>query len=188
MALYLCGKESFIIFKRRVRMSSEAILEAKKAIVAEITEKMQNAVSFVIVDYKGINVAQVTELRERARKSGIDYKIYKNTFARFAARNCGYDDLVDKLEGPSAIAFSSSDAVAPAKLISEFVKEFRLQVLEFKGGVIDKKVSSPEELTQIAQLPSKEVLLSQVVGSFNAPIAKLAYAINALKEKLESAS
>jgi len=168
-------------------MSSPAILEEKKAIVSEIADKMKQSNSFVVVDYQGITVAQANALRTAARAAGVDYKIYKNTFSRFAAKECGFDGLTDILVGTNAIAFST-DAVAGAKVIADFVKENRLTILKFKGGVIDGKVSGPDEVQAISQLPSKDTLLSQMLGSFNAPIARLAYVINAIKEKQEQQS
>lgn len=169
-------------------MSTGAILDQKKQVVAEIAEKMKSAQSFVIVDYKGLNVENATALREKARSLGVDYKIYKNTFLRFAAKECGYDALIDCLVGTTAVAFCSTDAVAPAKLIAEFVKDKKLQTLEFKGGVIDSKITDIESIKKISQLPSKETLISQMLGSLNAPIANFAYVINAIKEQKEQQS
>ena len=166
-------------------MSSQAILEEKKLVVSEIVEKIKNSSSFVVVDYQGINVEQVTNLRNKAREAGVEYKIYKNTFLRFAAKECGYEALADSLLGQNAVVFSENDPVAPAKLIADFVKENRLQILEFKAGVIDKKISSADEIRAISQLPAKDVLLARILGSLNAPISKFVYAVNALKEKLE---
>ena len=122
-------------------MSSGAILEQKKQIVSEIAEKMKSAQSFVIVNYKGINVEKVTALRVKAREMGVEYKIYKNTFLRFAAKECGFDALESCFEGTTAIAFCNTDAVAPAKLIADFVKDNKLQTLDFIGGVIDGNVT-----------------------------------------------
>lgn len=164
-------------------MSSGAILENKKQVVAEIAEKMKNSASFILVDYKGINVEQITALRQRSRASGVEYKVYKNTFMRFAAKECGFDELEDSLKGSSAIIFSESDPIAAPKLISDFVKDNKLQILNFKAGVIDGKVESAEAIKKISQLPSREVLLSKMLGSLNAPIAKFVYVVNAIKEK-----
>ncbi|MCL1913593.1 MAG: 50S ribosomal protein L10 [Eubacteriaceae bacterium] len=165
-------------------MASPKILESKKLIVAEITEKMREAKAFVIVDYKGINVEQVSELRTSARNAGITYKIYKNTFMRFAARELGYDGLVEHLEGPSAIVFSD-DEVAPAKLVSDFVREHRLPFLAFKVGIVDGNLTTAEDLAKLAQLPSKEALLAKAIGSINAPIAKFVYLIDAIRKQAE---
>ena len=164
-------------------MSSGAILEQKKQIVSEIAGKMKEAQSFVIVNYKGINVEKVTALRVKAREMGVEYKIYKNTFLRFAAQECGYDELVSCFEGTTAIAFSDTDAVAPAKLIADFAKDNKLQTLEFIGGVIDNAVTDADSIQKISQLPSKEVLIAKMLGSLNAPIANFAYVINAIKDQ-----
>lgn len=166
-------------------MSSEAILESKKAIVAEIVEKMKNAEAFVLVDYKGINVEQDTAFRAKARELNVDYKIYKNTFLRFAAKECGYDELVDVLKGSTAIAFCDEDVVAPAKVVSEFAKDNALECLTIKGGVIEGSVAKLEELQKIATLPSREALLAKMLGSLQAPISNFACVINAIKEKME---
>ncbi len=166
-------------------MSSEKILNQKKEIVSEITEKMKNAQSFVLVDYQGLTVEHATNLRSKAREAGIDYKVYKNTFMRFAAKECGYDELSDVFEGITAVAFCNEDAVAPAKLIYDYVTDNKLNTLSFKGGVIDKKVTAKEEIVQIAQLPSKDVMLARLLGSINAPISNLVYALDAIRKQKE---
>lgn len=166
-------------------MASEAILEGKKQIVKEIADKMKASQSFVIVDYQGINVEEATALREKAREADVDYKIYKNTFMRFAAKECKFDALLECLTGTSAIAFCESDTVAPAKVIADFVKERKLSILDFKGGVIDGEVYDVENIKKVSQLPAKEVLLAKILGSLNAPITNVVYAINAIKEKKE---
>ena len=166
-------------------MSSEKILNGKKVIVQEITEKMQNAQSFVLVDYQGLSVDHATALRKKAREAGVDYKVYKNTFMRFAAKECGYDELTDALEGITAVAFCNEDAVAPAKLIYDYVTENKLGTLKFKGGVIDKKVTPVDEIAKIAQLPSKDVLLAKLLGSMKAPISNFVYALDAIKKQKE---
>ncbi len=167
-------------------MSSPAILEEKKKVVAEISEKMKNAESFVIVDYKGITVDQVTELRARARQAGVEYKVYKNTFMKFAAKDCNYEELFPAFEGPSAIIFSNEDSIACAKIVYDFVKEKKLGILAFKGGVIEKKVEDVASISKIAQLPGKDVLIAKMLGSLNSPIANLAYVLNAIKDQKEA--
>jgi large subunit ribosomal protein L10 len=165
-------------------VASQAILETKKAVVSEISEKMKQASSFVIVEYQGLTVALANALRTQAKSAGVEYKIYKNTYCRFAAKECGYDGLEEILVGPNAIAFSA-DSVAPARLIADFAKENRLQNLKFKGGVIEGRVADAAEVEEISKLPGRDVLLSQMIGSFNAPIAKLAYVIKAIMEQKE---
>ena len=167
-------------------MSSGAILENKKQIVQEITDKMKSSQSFVFVDYKGINVEQATALREKTREAGVDYKIYKNTFLRFAAKAADYEGVIDCLTGSTAVAFCESDAVAPAKVIADFVKERNLKTLEFKGGVIDGEVLDVASITAVSKLPSREALLSQMLGSLNAPIANFAVVINEIKKQKEA--
>lgn len=169
-------------------MSSPAILEGKKAIVNEIVEKMKNAQSFVIVEYKGINVEQDTAFRKKTRESNVEYKIYKNTFVRFAVKELGYDDLADCLKGSTALAFCNEDVIAPAKVVTEFAKDNGVEALKIKGGVIDGKVSPLEEIEKIAKLPSREVLLSKMLGSLNAPISNFACVIKAIKDKKEEES
>ena len=166
-------------------VASETILEGKKAIVAEIVDKMKNAQAFVLVDYKGINVEQDTAFRKNAREADVDYKLYKNTFLRLAAKECGYDELVDALKGSTAVGFCNSDVVAPAKVVSEFAKSNDLECLTIKGGVIEGSIASLEELQKIATLPSREALLAKMLGSLQAPISNFACVINAIKEKKE---
>ena len=104
---------------------------------------------------------------------------------RFAAKECGYDELSDVFEGITAVAFCNEDAVAPAKLIYDYVTDNKLNTLSFKGGVIDKKVTAKEEIVQIAQLPSKDVMLARLLGSINAPISNLVYALDAIRKQKE---
>ncbi len=169
-------------------MSSGEILKQKQAVVDEITEKMKNAKSFVLVDYSGITVEHVTALRAKAREAGVDYKVYKNTFMNLAAQKAGYSDLSECFNGITAVAFAEDDAVAPAKVIYNYVKDNKLETLAFKGGVIDKNITATDEIEKIAQLPGKEVLLAKMLGSMNAPIANLVYALDAVRKKLEESA
>ena len=166
-------------------MSNKQVLDQKKVIVEEITEKMKKAESFVLVDYKGLSVDHATNLREKARELGVDYKVYKNTLIRFAAKNCGYDALVEMLEGITAVAFCEKDAVAPAKLIYDYVKENKLATLAFKGGVVENVIRSAEEVASIAQLPGKDTLIARMLGSINSPISKLVYTLDAIRQQKE---
>lgn len=166
-------------------MSSEKILAKKKEIVASIAAKMKEAASFVVVDYQGIDVEKVTALREKAREANLDYKVYKNTFLRFAAKESGYEALEEIFVGASAIVFSNDDVVAPAKLIGDFVKANKLDILSYKGGVIDGKISSIEEITAVSKLASRDELLAKMVGCLNAPIANLVYTVEAIRKQKE---
>ena len=166
-------------------MASQAILEGKKAVVSEIAGKMKDAQSFVLVDYKGINVEQDTEFRAKARELGVEYKIYKNTMLRFAAQELGYDELSDVFKGSTAIAFCNEDVVAPAKVVKEFQTDNKLECLTIKGGVIDGSVATLDELEKIATLPSREVLLARMIGSMQAPIANFARVVEEIRKKQE---
>ena len=147
-------------------------LKAKTDNVEEIKEKIQKAESVVLVDYRGLDVAQITELRSRYRDAGVDYKVYKNTMMRFAFKDSGLEEFNQYLKGPSAIAFGYDDPVNAAKITSEFIKDN--DKLEIKAGIVDGKIIGIEEVNNLAKLPSKEVLIAQVLGGFNSPIQGLA--------------
>ena len=152
-------------------------IEAKQAIVQEIADKMKNAQGTVVVDYRGLNVEEVTELRKKARENHIDYKVYKNSMMRFAAKEAGVEGLLDVLVGPTAIAFCEDDPVAPAKLINDFAGEHK--ALEIKAGVVEGKVLDVAGVKELAELPPREVLVAKVLGGLNAPISGFANVLNA---------
>lgn len=152
-------------------------IEAKKALVQEIADKFKNAQATVVVDYRGLNVEEVTELRKKARENNIDYKVYKNSMMRFAAKEAGVEGLLDVLVGPTAVAFCESDPVAPAKLIADFAKDHN--ALEIKAGVVDGKVLDVAGVQDLAKLPPREVLVAKALGGLNAPIAGFANVLNA---------
>lgn len=169
-----------------------ARIEEKQVIIQEIVEKINRSQSIVLCDYRGLNVAQVTELRRRLREAGVEYKVLKNTMVRFAAREAGIDGLDDILSGPTAVAFGVSDPVAPAKIISEFAKTN--DKLQIKAGVLDKKVLTAENVKALADIPPREVLLSMVLRGMQGPISglvnvlqgnirNLAYVLAAIQEK-----
>ena len=177
-------------------MPSEKVLEEKKQIVQELADKMQNAASGVFVDYKGITVAEDTKLRTDLRTAGVEYAVVKNTLARFAVNQIGYEGLTSVLEGTTALAISS-DLVAPAKILSEFAKKNK--TFKIKAGFVEGRIIDENEVNNLAELPSKEVLIAKVLGGFNAPIAGFAnvlngtlrglvIALNAIKEQAEKAS
>lgn len=170
----------------------EQTLQAKAQIVEEIKEKISSSQSMVLVDYRGLNVAQLTELRKRYRDAGVDYKVYKNTMMRFAFKELGLEDFNEYLKGPSAVAFGINDPVSAAKVSTEFAKTN--DKLEIKAGIVDGKVINAEGVKNLAELPPREVLIAQVLGGFNAPIQGfanvlqgtirgLAIALNAIAEK-----
>ena len=152
-------------------------IEAKQAIVQEIADKMKNAQGTVVVDYRGLNGEEVTELRKKARENNIDYKVYKNSMMRFAAKEAGVEGLLDVLVGPTAIAFCEDDPVAPAKLINDFAGEHK--ALEIKAGVVEGKVLDVAGVKELAELPPREVLVAKVLGGLNAPISGFANVLNA---------
>ncbi|WP_338471322.1 50S ribosomal protein L10 [Niallia sp. XMNu-256] len=160
-----------------------AIIEQKKQIVTEIADKLKNSKSTVVVDYRGLNVAEVTELRKQLRDAGIDFKVYKNTMTRRAADAAELSGLNEALTGPNAIAFSNEDVVAPAKIINDFAKKH--EALEIKAGVIEGNVASVEEVKALAELPSREGLLSMLLSVLQAPIRNLALATKAVAEQKE---
>lgn len=162
-------------------MGSTVALKAKQEIVKEIVDKVKNAQSVVLVDYRGLNVEEATELRRQYREADVDYTVYKNSLMTFAFKECGYEDILPYLAGPSAVAISQNDSVIPAKISQDFSKKHKN--LELKAGIVDGKVLNLEEITRIASLPSRETLLAQIAIGFNAPITKLAQLLQALAEK-----
>ncbi len=168
----------------------------KVAVVDEIKDKLGRVQGAVITDYRGLNVAEVTELRKQLREAGVEYKVLKNTLTIRAAKESGLDDVVPLLEGPTAIAFGYEDPVAPAKIISDFAKTH--QNLEVKGGLLEGKILDIATVKALADLPSREVLLSQVARGMQAPVAGLVnvlqgtirnavYVLDAVRQKKEEA-
>ena len=160
---------------------SEAAIAKKAAIVEEVTEKFKTAASVVIVDYRGLTVDEVTKLRKQLRDANVEIRVIKNSILSRAAKAAGLEGLDEVFTGPTAVAFSNEDVVAPAKIIDEFSKEAK--ALEIKGGIIEGKVSTLEEVTALAKLPSREGLLSMLLSVLQAPVRNVAYAINAVAEK-----
>ena len=161
-------------------------IELKKQIVAEIAEKFRASKSTVIVDYRGLNVAEITELRKQLREAGGEFKVYKNTLTRRALAEVGLEGLNDVFTGPNAIAFSNEDVVAPAKILSEFAKDH--EALEIKAGVIEGNIATIEEINALAKLPSREGLLSMLLSVLQAPIRNFALVTKAVADKKEEQS
>ncbi|MEH7223788.1 50S ribosomal protein L10 [Bacillus sp. JJ1566] len=158
-------------------------VEQKQQIVTEIADKFRASKSTVVVDYRGLSVAEVTELRKQLREAGIDFKVYKNTLTRRAAEQAELAGLNDALTGPNAIAFSNEDVVAPAKILNDFAKKH--EALEIKAGVIEGNIATLEEVKALADLPSREGLLSMLLSVLQAPIRNLALATKAVAEQKE---
>lgn len=144
-------------------------IEEKGQIVSEITEKFQKSSGVVLADYRGLTVAQVTQLRAQLRQAGVEYRVLKNTLVRRAANEVGVDGLDPYLSGPTAVAFSE-DPVAPAKVLTEFAKANKLKTFQIKAGVVEGKVIGPEGVKALAELPSREVLLAKVLRGMQAPL------------------
>jgi len=164
-------------------MSKANVIAKKEEIVNDITKKFQDAEAVIVFDYRGLTVEQVTDLRKQLREEGIEMRVLKNTMLRRAAEAAGLSELVDIFKGPTAVAFSNEEVVAPAKIIAEFAKT--AEALEIKGGVLEGTVASVEQINKIAKLPSRDGLLSMLLSVLQAPIRNTALAIKAVAEKKE---
>lgn len=159
-------------------MPSAKVLEQKKVTVAALIEKLSAAQAGVLVDYRGLTVSEDTELRKKLREAGVEYTVVKNTLTRFAAKEVGLGELDEILNGPTSLAISDSDPVAPAKIISDFAKTN--DKLEIKAGFLDGKVISLDEVKTLASTPSRDTLIAKIMGSLNAPISDLVRTLQAL--------
>ena len=157
-----------------------AKVELKQPIVAEISENIKGAQSVVLVDYRGLTVEQDTRLRKELREAGIVYKVYKNTMMNFAFKGTEFEALSEYLEGPSAVAISTEDATAPARVIAEFAK--KAPKLEIKAGVVEGNYFDAEGMKEISSIPSRDVLLGRLFGSMQSPITNLARVLNQIAE------
>ena len=160
-----------------------AKVELKKPVVEEISELLNGAATAVVVDYRGLTVAEDTELRKQLREAGVVYKVYKNTMINFAIKDIEFADLAQHLEGPTAIAVCKDDATAAARVLAKFAKT--AEALEIKGGVVDGIYYDAVGIGQIASIPSREVLLSKLLGSMQSPVTNFARVIKQIAEKNE---
>ena len=158
-----------------------AKVELKQPIVNEISEAINGAASVVVVDYRGLTVAQDTELRKQLRAEGITYKVYKNTLVSRAVEGTEFESLREVLEGPSAFAISTEDATAPARVLAEFAK--KAPKLEIKAGVVEGTYFDANGMKEISSIPSREILLGRLLGSMQSPIANFARVLNQIAEK-----
>jgi len=172
-----------------------AARERKEQIVKEFKEKLEKAQTVILSNYKGLTVEDDTALRRKFKEANAEYKVYKNTLMTIAAKDLGYEELTNYLEGPTSVAFGYDDPVAPAKVLADFIKTHK--GVEIKAGLVNGKFVTVEEIKALAELPSKEELIAKVLGSMNAPITNLVfvlsgtlrsllYALNAVKEKKEA--
>ena len=161
-------------------MPNAKVLESKKAVVEALSGKIKEATSIVFVDYKGITVAQDTELRKQFREAGVEYSVVKNTLTNFATKNAGYD-FSEILNGTTAMASTTGDPIAPARIVCEFAKKNKLKALTIKGGVVEGSVLSADQLNGFGELPSKNALVASVLGTFLAPISSLAFVLDQIR-------
>ena len=160
-------------------MASEKILESKKAKVAAMTELLQSAVSFVLVDYKGITVEADTKLRKELREANVKYIVEKNSILRFAFKNMGIEGFDDVLHGTTAIAMSTEDQTAPARILGKFAEDNK-DFFNLKAGCVEGTAYDTNGVVALSKIPSKDVLLAQLVGSLQGPIQKLAATLQAV--------
>lgn len=169
--------QGFIIVNKEVDdLPKEITLKQKREVVDNISSKMKAAKAMVFADYRGLTVEQDTELRSALRKAGVEYKVVKNTLTRFAAKENGLEGLDTYLNGPTAMASSDNDPVAPAKVLSEYAKKY--DKLELKVGVVEGRIIDINEIKALAELPPREVLIARVLGGFNAPISGFVNVLN----------
>jgi len=156
-------------------------IEIKKGVVADIKQKFEKAQSAVLVDYRGLNVAEDTELRNQLRKAGVEYAVLKNTMINLAVKDMGVDDIKAHLEGPTAVAFGMEDAVAPAKVLSDFIKKSKKMAI--KCGVVDGAYIDEKGVEALANTPSREVLIARIMGSMMSSVSKFVYCVEAIRKK-----
>ncbi len=188
----MCKDREFVLYKtnRSIEFGQRkyykeekdlAKVELKQPVIQEISDQVKDASSVIIVDYRGLNVAQDTALRKEMREAGVVYKVYKNTMMRFAFKDTDFAQLDDQLEGPNAIAIGKEDATAPARILAKFAKT--APALEIKAGVVEGTFYDAEGMKQIASVPSREELLSKLLGSLQSPITNLARVLNQIAEQ-----
>lgn len=167
-------------------MANAKVIQAKQDAVDVVTGKLQNSVSTVVADYRGLNVAQVTELRKQLREAGVEFQVLKNTLLRRATAASELTDLDAVLTGPTAIAFSETDAVVAARILNDFAK--KNEALKLKGGVVEGRVIDADQIKALAELPSREGLLSMLLSVLQAPVRNFALAVKAVAEKEEQSA
>ena len=159
-------------------------IQMKSQVVAEIVEKLQKSSSTIVVDYKGLTVEEVTELRKKMREAGVEYKVYKNTLVRRAAKEVGIEEFNNELlVGTNAIAFGYDDPIAPARVIKEFMEAH--PKMQLKMGVVEGEFYNESQIVEFANIPSREVLLAKLLGSLKAPMSNFVYLLDALVKKEE---
>ena len=164
-------------------MSVEA-KQQKHVIIYEIKAKLENAQAAVVVDYMGINVAEADAMRKKLREANVDYTVYKNTLIKRAIEGTDYAPLAEVLDGPSALAISTEDATAPARTLNELIKEYKK--MEFKAGVVEGTYYDKAGIEQVADIPSRDVLIAKFMGSIQSPVSKFVRTLAAIAEEKEA--
>ena len=162
---------------------NQAVLSAKHELVSEISNKIKESDSTVVVEYRGLSVAEITELRRNLRSEDVEFKVYKNTMVQRAVDECGYTELKEALTGPNALAFSK-DATAPSRVLAKFAKKHKALVL--KSGVVEGKVVGLDTLNELANLPNRDGMLSMLLSCLQSPIRSFACVVKAVAEAKES--
>lgn len=199
LCAFVCGGSFFLalltLFLYKGGEYGMPNIEAKQAVVQDLKNRLVNSKVVIFSDYRGLNVAEITELRSRLRKVGVEFKVVKNTLMRFALREAGMVEVEPYLEGPNAVVFGYQDPVEPAKVVSDFIKEYKK--LGIKVGILDQKVIEAQDIEALAALPAREVILARVLGGLQGPIRGFVYVlsanltglarvINAIKEQKEA--
>lgn len=166
---------------QEVKFMSEATIAKKAEAVKNVNEMLTNAETAIVVDYRGLTVAEVTDLRKQLRDAGIKMMVIKNKILERAVEGTDYEDLKSTFVGPTAVAFSDEDAIAPAKILKKFADDH--EALEIKGGFIEKKVQTLDKINEYATLPSREDLLSMLASALQDPMRKIARAVKAVADK-----
>ncbi|MGN7384816.1 50S ribosomal protein [Chlamydia abortus] len=165
-------------------MGNAKVREQKQQLVSEVVSKLRESSCTIVADYRGLNVAQVTELRKQLREAGVEFQVLKNTLVRRATAEAELTELDTALTGPTAIAFSKEDVVAPAKILSDFAK--KNDKLSIKAGIVEGRIVDISQIKELADLPSREGLLSMLLSVLQAPVRNFALAVKAVAEKQES--
>ncbi|HEY0829061.1 MAG TPA: 50S ribosomal protein L10 [Bacilli bacterium] len=165
-------------------MANVKVREEKQAVITDVSDKLRSSSCTIVADYRGLNVAQVTQLRKTLREAGIEFQVIKNTLARRATAAANMTDLDVHLVGPTAIAFSKTEIVAPAKILTDFAK--KNDALKVKAGIVEGKVVDYAQIKALADLPSREGMLSMLLSVLQAPIRNFALAVKAVAEKQEA--
>jgi len=163
---------------------NQTVLEQKKQVVSDITEKFRGAKSIVLVEYKGLTVEKTTVLRNKCREAGVEYKVYKNSLMRFAFNELGYNDINVNLEGPNAVAISYNDEISAAKVTNDFAKTSN-DTLTIKAGIAEGKIMNADQVKELASVPPREILIAQLAGVLQGNIRNLAYMLDQIAKKSE---